>query len=38
MKIHTRKSAKEAATNLGQVDGVVVNGGGPVNKIGRAHV
>jgi hypothetical protein len=31
MKIHTRKSAKEAATNLGQVDGVVVNGGGPVN-------
>ena len=31
MKIYTRKSAKEAATNLGQVDGVVVNGGGPVN-------
>lgn len=31
MKIHTRKSAKEAATTLGQVDGVVVNGGGPVN-------
>lgn len=30
MKIFTRKSAKEAVT-LGQVDGVVVNGGGPVN-------
>lgn len=30
MKIFTRKSSKEAVT-LGQVDGVVVNGGGPVN-------
>lgn len=30
MKISTRKNAKEAVT-LGQVDGVVVNGGGPVN-------
>lgn len=30
MKISTRKSSKEAVT-LGQVDGVVVNGGGPVN-------
>lgn len=30
MKISTRKSSKEAVTS-GQVDGVVVNGGGPVN-------
>lgn len=30
MKISTRKASKEAVT-LGQLDGVVVNGGGPVN-------